>query len=216
MKLSACAFSAAAALAVTSAATASEVLFDNFGPDDTYSLEMGASVGYGNPTFGETHEAATSFVVSGGDFYLDSAEFALLHNWGPDLVYANIHADDGDSPGSIIDSTSASGVTDPFVWAPPMMASFGGDVLLEDGKKYWLALKSEEVDASLAWASSLNDWGERAWRIDGEPWNTYTSSGPPLDDQRSAFRISGTAVPAPGALALLGIAGMTATRRRRK
>ncbi len=218
MKLATSLLSTAVALAFTaftSAVTANEVLFDNFGPGDTYSLDSGALLGYGGPTFGETHEAATSFIVSGGDFYLNTAEFAILHNWGPDLVYADILADDGDTPGSILDSTSASGVTSPFVWAEPMTATFSGTIVLEEGKKYWLALRSEQEDASLGWASSLSDWGERAWRVDGGPWNTYTSSGPPLDDQRSAFRITGTIVPAPGALALLGLAGLSATRRRR-
>lgn len=205
---------AGGALAVFAGHASADVLFDNFGPGDTYALDIGATLAYGGPLGGETHEAAVAFTVTGGNYYLDSAEFAVLHNWGPDLVYANIHSDLESAPGTIIAGTTATGVTQPFEWAPPMVATFDDNILLEDGETYWLALRTEETDALLSWAHNVtDDFGLRAWRINEGPWNTAFGE-PGTDSQRGVFRINATPIPAPGAIMLLAC-GALAMRRRR-
>lgn len=202
-----------AAIAVAATAEA-DVLYSNFGPDDTYALNIGAALSYGGPLGGQVNEAAVPFTVTGGDYYFDSAEVAILHSWGPDLVYADLRNDDNGAPGAVLETTSGSGVTNPFTWAPPMELAFSGGLLLEEGQQYWLALRTEETDALLSWAHNVvDDFGLRAWRMDGGPWNTAFGT-PGTDSQRSVFRINATPVPGPGALALLGVAGLLCRRRR--
>ena len=201
--------------ALAASGAAAEVLYSNFGPDDTYSLNMGMTLSYGGPLAGEVNEAAVAFTVTGGDYYLDTAEFAVLHNWGPDIVYLDIRSDLDGSPGSILESTTASGVTDPFVWSPPMVAAFSGSLILQDGQTYWLAMRTEETDALMSWAHNVtDDFGLRAWQINGGGWNTAYGT-PGTDSQRGVFRVNGTLVPGPGS-AVIGVVGLLGAGRRRR
>lgn len=192
-----------------------DVLFDNFGPGDTYSLDRGQTLAYGGPLGGDVYQAAVPITVTGGDWYLNRAEVAILHNWGPDLVFADIRADDGGAPGAVLETTSGSGVTPPFVWAPPMQLEFSGDLVLKEGEMYWLALRTDETDALLAWSLNVvDDFGLRAWRINEDPWEVGLGV-PGTDSQRQVYRIHGTPVPAPGAAAVLLATLAGACRRRR-
>ena len=192
-----------------------DVIYSNFGAGDTYDLEYGWTLAYGGPLGGDSYEDAVAFTVTGGDFYFDSADVAVNHFWGPDLVHFNLHADDNGSPGSILDSSSASGVIASGTQSSPMTANFGGDLILQNGQTYWLALRTDEQDAWLSWAFNIvDDFGLRAWQVNNGPWNP-TLGSPGTDSERGVFRINGTAVPAPGMAALLAIAGAVRIRRRR-
>lgn len=208
---------ASATAALASGGAFGDVLYSNFGSNDTYDVEYGWTLSYGGPLGGDAFEDAVAFTVTGGDYYFDSADVAVNHFWRPDLVYFNLHADSGGAPGAILDSTTASGVIPPGTQSSPMTANFGGDIILQNGQTYWLALRTEATDAWLSWAFNIvNDFGLRAWRLNGGPWNpTYGIPG--TDSERGVFRIHGTPVPAPGLLALLAIAGAArrASRRRR-
>lgn len=202
---------AIAALAGLAPLASADVLYSNFGPGDTYALDRGATLAYGGPLGGEQHEAAVAFTVTGGDFYFDSAEVAVLHSWGPDLVHVHLMDDEAGAPGAVLESTTASGVTDPFVWAPPMVATFSGSLVLREGVQYWLALATEETDALLAWAENVeDDLGLRASRVNKGNWQTYQGDIPP----RPVFRINVTPVPTPGVLTLLALAACGPRRRR--
>lgn len=192
-----------------------DVLYSNFGPGDTYALDRGQTLAFGGPLGGDVYEAAVPIMATGGDYYLDRAEVAILHSWGPDLVFADIRADDGGAPGAVLESTSGSGVTPPFEWAPPMQLEFSGDLVLEDGVQYWLALRTDETDAHLAWALNVvDDFGLRAWRINMQPWEVGVGT-PGTDSQRQVHRIHGTVVPAPGVMTV-GVAGLALMARRRR
>lgn len=209
----ACAFIFIAGFGGTASA---DVLYSNFGAGDTYDTSFGWTLSYGGPLGGDAYEDAVAFTVTGGAYTFDSAEFALNHFWGPDLVHVNLHANDGGVPGIILDSSSASGVVPPGTLAPPMMANFGGDIILEDGQTYWLALQTEQEDAWLSWAFNVvDDFGLRAWQVNDGPWNPVLGI-PGTDSERGVFRINGTLVPAPGMLALLAIAGAAAPGIRRR
>lgn len=174
------------------AASAADVLYSNFGPGDVYDTAFGWTLSYGGPLGGDAYEDAVPFTVAGGDYTLDSAEVAINHFWGPDLVHFSLHADDGGVPGEALDSTSASGVVTPGTLGPPMVADFGGDAILEDGRTYWLALRTAETDAHLSWAfNAVDDFGLRAWRLNKGPWNPAEGI-PGTDSQRDVFRINGT------------------------
>ncbi|HZW09334.1 MAG TPA: MYXO-CTERM sorting domain-containing protein [Phycisphaerales bacterium] len=209
---------AACALAVVSAlggAASADVLFNNFAANDEYDTERGWTMSYGGPLGGDVYEQAAPFTVTGGDYYFDSAEVAVLHNWGPDLIYFNLHADEGGVPGAILDSTTASGVAPPFELRPPMVADFGGDFVLKDGQTYWLALRTEETDALVSWAFNIvDDFGLRAQQLNDGPWEAFKGD-PGTDSERGVYRINATPVPAPAALPLLALAGAWRLRRER-
>ncbi len=201
-------------LAGCAAIASADVLFSNFAANDEYDTERGWTMSYGGPLGGDIYEQAAPFTVTGGDYYFDSAEVAVLHNWGPDIVYFTLQADEGGVPGAILDSTTASGVAPPFELRPPMVADFGGDFVLRDGETYWLALRTEETDALLAWAFNItDDFGLRAWRLNKGPWEPAYGD-PGTDSERGVFRINATPVPTPGTLVLLGLGAIAARRRR--
>jgi hypothetical protein len=201
------------AVALTAAAAHADVLYSNFGPGDTYSLDRGWTLSYGGPLGGDVYEQAVAFTVSGGDYYFDNAEVAVLLNWGPDIVYMDLHADDNGNVGDILESTTATGVTDPFVWAPPMVATFSGSTVLHDGQTYWLSMRTEQTDALASWAFNvIDDFGLYAWQLNGGGWNPEMGI-PGTDSQRAVFRINATAIPAPATLTLL--APLALARRRR-
>ena len=190
-----------------------DVLYSNFGDGDTYLLDRGWTLSYGGPLGGEVNEQAVAFTVTGGDYYFNTAEFAVLLNWGPDIVYMGLHADENGNVGAEIETTTASGVTDPFVWAPPMVATFSGSTVLEDGMTYWLTMRTAEEDALSSWAfNAIDDFGLRAWQTNGGGWNP-TFGQPGTDSQRGVFRINGTAVPAPGTILLVAGLGFAGRRR---
>ncbi len=209
----------AIALAAVGAAVAgpvsADVLYSNFGPGDTYSLDRGWTLSSGGPLAGDVWEQAVAFTVVGGDYYFDSVDFAVLHNWGPDLVYMDIRSDENGLPGTVLESTSASGVTDPFVWAPPMTAGFSGGLVLQEGATYWLTLRTESTDALASWAFNvIDDFGLYAQQLNGQGWQSYYGI-PGTDSQRAVFRVNGTLVPAPGVGAMAVAACGLAYRRRR-
>ena len=205
----------ACALMVAAVPASADVLYSNFAPGDTYDLTFGWTLSYGGPLGGDAFEDAVAFTVIGGDYSFDTAEFAINHFWGPDLVYVNLHADSAGVPGAILDSTTATGVATPGVPTPPMVANFDGDFILNEGQTYWLAIRTEETDAHLSWAFNVvDDFGLRAWQVNNGPWNPVLGM-PGTDSERGVFRINGTLVPAPGMLTLLGIAGIALRRRNR-
>lgn len=202
-------------VAALAAHASADVLYSNFGEGDTYSLDTGWTIAYGGPLGGAVYETAVHFTVTGGDYYFDSVDLAVIMNWGPDLVFMDLCTDAGGVPGAVLESTSASGVTEPFVWAPPMTASFSGSVVLEEGASYWLTLRTDQTDALGGWAFNVvDDFGLYAMQINGGGWEPAYGV-PGTDSQRAVFRVNGTPVPAPGAAGVLALAGASTVRRRR-
>jgi hypothetical protein len=181
-----------ASILAACAAASADVLFSNFAEGDVYDTTYGWTLSYGGPLDGDAFEDAVPFTIAGGDYTFDSAEVAINHFWGPDLVHLSLHADEGGIPGALLDATSASGVVTPGTLGPPMVADFGGDVILEEGRTYWLAIRTEPTDALLSWAFNvIDDFGLRAWRLNGGPWNPAKGI-PGTDSERDVFRINGT------------------------
>ena len=90
---------------------------------------------------------------------------------------------------------------------PPIVALFGGSAVLQDGEQYFVTVSMTDGFAVWAW----NDQGgttPHVARVDLGVWTLQTGIS-------SAFRVNGTPVPAPAALALLGVACLGARRSRR-
>jgi hypothetical protein len=206
--------SLAAGMLLTGATTHADVLFSNFGVNDTYNPNIGETLSFGGPLGGDAYEHAVPFIVRGGDHFFDSAEVAIFHFWGPDLVHAALHADAGGVPGAILEAATGSGVSTPGVVEPPMVLAFSGNTVLRDQMMYWLSIRTEPTDAHLAWAHNIvDDFDLRAWRVNGGPWNPAYGM-PGTDTQRAVYRVNGTPVPGPGAAGVV-LAGLLVARRRR-
>ncbi len=199
----------------SAAAADADVIYSNFGPGDTYLLNIGETLSYGGPLGGDAYEHAVPFTVMGGDYFLDSAEVAIAHYFGPDLVFADLRSDAGGSPGEVLETTRGAGTSPPDMLAPPLLLAFGGDLMLEEGATYWLAIRTDRTDALLGWAhNNVKDFGLRAWRVNEGPWNPVFGD-PQTDTDRAVFRITATPVPGPGALGLAGVWMVGVVRRRR-
>ena len=197
-----------AVLSLAIAATASaDVLFNNFGAGDSYNTGSGWTISDGSP-INTDWDQGDAFTVSGGNYFLDSIEAAIGLVLGQNRVFIDIYDDAGGQPGSVLESVTIEDQMGPFgSFNAPIVGNFSGSTLLMDGMTYW-AIASSDSNSWLAWnQNDQGDIGPHASSPDGAPWNV----GP---NTRGAFRINGT-LPAPGALALLGLAGLAGTRRRR-
>ncbi len=197
----------AIALSLTTASLG-DVLFDNFGFGDSYDTRAGYTLSEGAPiNFDWDHGDA--FTIGSGDFFLDSIDLAIGLLVGQNRVFVDVYTTVGGLPGVVIDSAVVDGQMGPFGNAnPPIVALFAGSTILQDGEQYFV-IASTDRDSLAAWNwNILGDIGPHAFRQDLGDWSVN-------NDTRGAFRVNGTLVPAPGVLALLGVAGLAARRRRR-
>lgn len=192
-----------------------DVLFSNFGPNDSYLGNTGWSLANGGP-FGAHLEDAVSFIVGGPNHYFTQAEFGIGLLFGPNILHISLHADGGGVPGAVLETvTVVDGMgplgTDPNSYNPPVVATFSGTTELHASELYWLSVSTDtSTDSWAAWNYNIvGDLGLRAWRQNGGPWNPFTG------DPRGVFRVHGTPVPGPGAIAMLAFGALAIRRRRR-
>ena len=195
-----------------------DVLFNNFGPNNSYNGNTGWTVSNGIDL--QVHlEQAAVFTVTGGNHFLDSVELALGHLFGPNVVHVTVHSESAGAPGAVLQTITVNNQilpmpTDPQVNNPPIVANFGGTTVLQNGANYWVSLSSDTVEPNswLAWNYNvIGDMGTRGHRTDGGPWQVFSGT-----DTRGTFRINGTPVPEPGSVAVLAaLSGAALLRRRR-
>lgn len=196
----------AVGMAFVGGAASADVLFNTFGTGDSYNTGSGATISAGSP-IGTDWDQGFGFTVSGGDFFLDSLEFAMGFVAGTNSVTITVYDSMGGVPGSELESVVVSDFGSFGSSNPVSTANFSGTTVLEDGSEYFF-VASSFADSWLAW--NVNDQGftGRVNRSDLGQWQV--SGGTAV-----AARVNGSAVPAPGALALLGLAGLASRRRRR-
>ena len=192
------------AVALTlSAAASAEVLFDNFGPGDSYNTSSGMTLGASG-----NWQQGNGFLIVGGSYYLDSIEAAIGFVNGQNDVTLMLYDDAGGLPGTPLEHIQLVGQMGGFGQNnPPLVFDFSGATLLQEGAMYY-AVASVPVGSWSAWNfNNQGDVGPRAQRQgDGGTWNV-------IQDNRAAMRVNGT-IPGPGALALLALAGLASRRRR--
>jgi hypothetical protein len=200
---------AGSALAIiTAAAPATVVLYDNFGPGESYNTGSGWTVSVGPPV-NTKWEPGFGFTVSGGDFLLTEVDFAVGHVTGTNSIRMHLYDSAGGLPNSVLQTVIVSGFGPFGNFNPPSTADFGGQTTLQDGQQYFLIAEAVGPDAWLAW--NWNDQGVlgRVFRADEGPWTADNATSP-------VARVFGElVVPAPGTLALLAFAGVISRRRRR-
>jgi hypothetical protein len=188
------------------------VIFSSFGPGDSHETHN-TYVESGPNTFLGINRSAFSFGVGGAtDFLFDGARLALAKFNGTNEITLRLYADAGGHPGAVLESISLSNQLTP---APGSVVTFASSSrpLLEHGQTYWV-LPLASTDTFVGWL--FNDQkliGPEAISHDLEPTTWVINASEALP----AFDVSGSPVPEPASLALLGLGacGLLAFVRRR-
>ena len=207
-----------------------DVVFNNFGPNDSYDGGSGRSINWvvESPGSGLNMGLGTAarFQVSGGTYSLSSITLAMgnIYIGGTNKLAVSIRADNGGLPtGSLLETVvihPTNLITDYLVVTYPSSL----EPVMAGGLNYWLVV--EPADLNLVdgnnngafdwyWSGTLGFAGNRQFNFTTEGWYDWQVFPNTLVP---AFRIEGTVVPEPSmvSLAALGVAGFIMCRAGRR
>lgn len=172
------------------ARAASNVVFDNFGADNTYQTDHAYVLSVGSPTLVD-RDQGEAFTPVGDDFVLDSIALAASWVLGFNDLDVWLMSDIGGEPGAVIEAFHFSDAMGPFPGDnPPLFPNSVERPVLKAGTQYWLIASTTGPDAWASWNfNSVGDVGPHVYRVDLGPWNVL------YNETRGAFRIIGTPPP---------------------
>jgi len=175
------------------------VIFSNLGIGDTYQTDVGFTLSVGAP-IGADIDQGDAFTPVGNNFMLDRIELAAGLISGPNRLDVWLMSNAAGVPGAIIEAFQFSDAMGTLGDANPLLAANSAlRPVLNAGTQYWLIASMTGPNAWAAWnESSTGSLIPHASRSDQGPWFVTSANG--------AFRVSGTAVPEPSSLLLLGAA----------
>ena len=190
-------------------ARADVIVFNNFGPGDSYDTGTASTLGAIS-----THpDVAARFSVGATSVYLASVDVAItLVQHSPSTPSPNLNdmdvaviTDAGGLPGSVLEMFDFVDAMGPFgVLNPPLHAVSVLRPLLNAGEQYWIAAIVPNPSSTLAgWNyNSIGDTGTSAARENQGSWFATINGG----GLTNAFRVTATPIPEPSSLVLLGSA----------
>src|SRR5262249_50724137 len=123
-----------ALLAGSAGPTRADVIFNNFGPYDSYDPQSGFLVGTSLSV-----QEAMAFTPLGGSFTFDRLEIALGLSRGPNLIDVSLTTSVDGAPGQILESFRFVNAMGPFgLLNDPLVADSVLHPLLSEGEQYWI------------------------------------------------------------------------------
>ena len=159
----------AAALAVLAVPAArADVLYDTFGPGDTFQTNIGWTIGgpAGTPFWEQGDPVGVS-----GTYTL--SQITLAAGWvsGPNKYVVWLMDDNGGQPGNVIEELDFSNL-DVFGGAyPPLVGVSQLNPELDDGNTYWVVCSTDPAPTWTAWNwNNTGASGPHAQRTNGGDW----------------------------------------------
>lgn len=193
-------------------ARASVIIYDTFGPSNTFNNTTGLIVGRNSQ--GLAIEQGSTFTVPGNvPLKLDSILVAAAYVQGSiNRVDFNLRADSTGEPGAILDTLSISNLAGVTGYKLRSTTS-SGNLVLQPGQAYWITGNAPS-GTQITWMGSLltGHLENRAVKFGNDPWIVYTENG-----FVGAVRLTGIPIPEPTTLTLTTLAiYLSTTRRHRK
>lgn len=179
-------------------AARASMIFNDFGPGNSYIQTDGWTVGTGVP--GYTYVPAMAF-TSSGTYSLTQIDLALENAGGTNAAIVSLWIDAGGAPGTELESWNVSG-QGAFGTSQPLTTISGiTGITLSSGGSYFIQISPSDGTTWDAW--NVNDQGVTGptyLMLNGAFLSDYTST-------LAAFDVLGvplSSVPEPGTLALFG------------